>query len=77
MIQRRCGFGGGLTEEGLQLGAALGRCEQLLPPLIILPGEEEAGEIGNLRAFAFGQRLTDSEQFLGFRAHGHMLAGAN
>ena len=75
MIQGRCGFGRGLTEESFQLGATLRRCDQLLPALLILPGQQEPCEVGNLRAFAFRQRFTEPNQFLGFRGHDHILAG--
>jgi hypothetical protein len=39
-----------LTQEGIELGAALAGGDQLLPPLIILPGQKESGEIGDLGA---------------------------
>jgi hypothetical protein len=77
VIQGRLGFGGGFTEEGIKLGASLGRRNQLFPSLVILPGQEESREIGDLSAFALGQRFTDPDQFLGFSAHGPILTGAN
>ena len=61
MIQGRCGFGDGFTQEGIQLGAWLARRDQLFPPLVILLGQQESGEIGNLGAFALRQCSTNAD----------------
>lgn len=77
MIQGRWGFRGGFTEERIQLGASLARRDPLFPPLVILLGKEESGEIDDLSAFALRQRFTEAHQFLGVSAHGAILAGTN
>ena len=56
-------------QKGIQLRASLARRDQLFPPFVILPGQQESGEIGDLSTFALGQCFTYADQFLGLRAH--------
>lgn len=60
--------------EGLQRRTPPGGGDQLLPLLVVLPRQEEPGEVGDLASLALGQLLAEADEFLGFTTHAVALS---
>src|SRR5713101_7508490 len=68
-IERRFSFSGRFAEKSLQLRPRSGIVEELLPAFVILLGEKEPSEIGNLGALVLWQCFANANQVLCFAAH--------
>jgi hypothetical protein len=66
-------FFGGIGEECFQSWAGMGFIEEAFPGLVVLAGEEEAGEIDQFGLFVLRESLADFEDFFG-KAHGDFIA---
>ena len=68
-IERRFSFSGRFAEKSLQLRSRSGIVEDLLPAFVILLGQKEPGEIGNLCSLVLRQCFANANQVLCFAAH--------
>jgi hypothetical protein len=73
-VERLVGLSGGFTEECFQFWSRARISQQLLPSLVVLLGEQETGEVGNLGSLLRWQRLADANDFFRRSAHSQYLA---
>jgi hypothetical protein len=73
-VHRFITFGGRLPHERFKPRAGFRIGQDPLPSILVLPGQQKAGEVGDLRLLVRGQGLANPDNFFGGSAHTLRLA---